>query len=143
MAYRWQCLKKELDLVCTFFCDDSNKEKLVAELSILHLFYLSTVGSVIPSIDLSTTQGMLLKTVCQLFQFLLILPTMNTTSERSFNALHCIRLYLRTTMSKARINYLMILHHQDMCDRQDMKSSANEYMQKIETRTGTFAIFLL
>ena len=94
-ACRGQCLKDELDQVCTVFYDDFNKEDLVAELSTFHELYQSTVGDVVPSVDtiktalltLSATQHLLLKTVCRLFQLLLILPATNATSERLFSAL--------------------------------------------------------
>ena len=47
-------------------------------------------------------------------------------------------------MSQARLNHLMILHyHQDVCDRLDMKSIANEYTTKNEARRNTFATFPL
>ena len=88
-ARRGQCLKEELDQVCTVFYDDFNKEDLVAELSTFHELYQSTVGDVVPSVNsittalviLSTTQRLLLKTVCRLFSLLLILPATNATSE--------------------------------------------------------------
>ena len=69
-ACRGQCLKDELDQVCTGFYDDFNKD-LVAELSTFHELYQSTVGDVVPSVDTIKTA---LKTVCRLFQLLLILP---------------------------------------------------------------------
>ena len=83
-----QSFKEELDVVCNFFYDDFNKEDLVAELLTLHTLYHSVVEEV-PSVNsiktalltMSPTQRMLLNTVCRLFQFLLILPTMNATSE--------------------------------------------------------------
>ena len=101
-----QCIKEELDLVCTFFSDDFNKEDLLAELSTLHKLCPSALGDVTPSVDsiktvlltLSTTQQMLVRAVCWLFQVLLILPA-NATSERSFSALCRIKSYLRSTMS--------------------------------------------
>ena len=86
-ACEGQCLKDELDQVCTFFYGDFNKGELIAELFTLHDLHQSAVGDVTPSVDsikttlltLSPTQRMLLKTVCQLFQLLLILPATNAT----------------------------------------------------------------
>ena len=147
-----QCFNEELDLVCNFFYDDFNREDLAAELLTLHELYHSAVGDEVPSVNtikialstLSTTQLMLLKTVCRLFQLLMILPATNATSERSFSALRRIKSYLRNTMSQARLNHLMILHyHQDVCDKLDLKSIANEYIRKNETRRSTYATFLL
>ena len=82
------------------------------------------------------------ETVCRLFQLLLILPATNTISELSFSALRCMKSYLRSMMSQARLNHLMTLHyHQDVCDRLDMTSIGNEYITKNEDRRNTFATF--
>ena len=87
---------------------------------------------------------MLLGAVVRLFQLLVILPAANATSERSFSALRRIKSYLRSTLSQARLNQLMILHyHQEMTDRLDMKCIANEYILKNESRRSTFATFPL
>ena len=146
-----QCPKDELDQVCTFFYGDFNKGELIAELFTLHDLHRSAVGDVTPSVDsiktalltLSPTQRMLLKTVCWLFQLLLILPATNATSERLFSALRRVKSYLRSTMLQSRLNHLMNLHyHQDMCDRLDMKAIANEYITKNEARRSSmFATF--
>lgn len=109
-ACRGQCLKEELEQVCTVFYDDSNKEGLLAELSTFHELYQSTVGDVVPSVDsiktalltLSATQQLLLKTVCRLFQFLLILPAMNATSEQSFTDLHSMKCQEHDVTSKGK-----------------------------------------
>ena len=145
-----QCFNKELDLVCSFFYDDFNKEDLVAELSTFQKLYCAAVEDEVPSVStiktalltLSTSQRMLLNTVCRLFQLLLILPATNATSERSFSALRRIKTYLRSTMTQARLNHLMILHyHQDITDALDLKLIGNEYIWKNEARRSTFATF--
>lgn len=142
------CFNEELDVVCKFFYNDFNRDDLVSELLTLRKLYQSIVQDEVPSVDsiktalltLSTAQRMLLNTVCKLFQLLLILPATNATSERSFSALRRIKSYLRSTMSQPRLNHLMILHyHQDMCDKLDLKSVANEYISKNEARKRTFA----
>ena len=140
---------EELDAVCNFFYDDFNKQDLVAELSTLHVLYCSAVEDT-PSVNsiktalltMSTAQRMLLQNVCRLFQLLLILPATNATSERSYSALYHIKSYLRSTMTQARLNHLMILHyHQDVTDKLDLKLVGNEYISKNEARISTFATF--
>ena len=139
----------ELHEVCKFFYEDFDKEELKTELSTLHELYQSVVDED-PSIDsikaallsLSTAQRVLLKAVCRLFQLLLILPATNATSERSFSALRRIKSYLRSTMAQARLNHLMVLHyHQDLTDKLDLRSVANEYISKSKSRRSTFATF--
>ena len=139
--------------MCNFFTNDFNKVELAAELLTLRTLYVSeiaadeepSIGSIKTALlALSTMQRKLRGAVVRLFQLLVILPAMNATSERSFSALHRIKSYLRSTMSQARLNHLMILHyHQEMKDRLDMKCIANEYILKNESRRSTFATFPL
>lgn len=145
-----QSIDDELDEVCTFFYDDFNREDLKAELVTLSELYDKTIEKQTPSVNsiktalltLNTTQRTLLKSVCSLFQLLLVLPATNATSERPFSALCRIKPYLRSTMSQARLNHLIILHyHQDICDSINLKSIANEYITKNEARQSTFATF--
>lgn len=142
----------ELNYVCNFFFEDFNKDELVAELSTMHQLFHSKAENEAPSVasiktallSLSVSQRMLLRTVCRAFQLLLILPATNSTSERSFSALRRIKSYLRSTMTQARLNNVMILHyHQDLCDKIDMRIIANEYIVKIEARKNTFSILNL
>ena len=129
-----QSYEEELDVVYKFFYDDFNREELVAELPILYELYQSAVQNATPSAEsiknalltISSSQRMMLSNVCRLFQLLLILPATNATSERSFSALRRIKSYLRSTMTQARLNHLMLLHyHQDITDQLDLR--ANEY----------------
>ena len=141
--------ENELDFICDFFFENFEKDDLAAELSTLHQLYQSKARDEAPTVasikttlsSLSIPQRMLLKTVSKVLQLLLILPATNSTSERSFSALRRIKSYLRSTMSQARLNNLMILHyHQELCDTIDMKVIANEYIIKNDTRKNTFAI---
>ena len=144
------CCEEELDAVCSFFYDDFTKDALVAELCVLHKRYQSVAGQSVPSVDriktvllsLSSSQRVLLSSVCHLFQLLTILPVTIATSEQSFSALHQIKSYLRSTMAQARLSHLMILHyHQETTDALDMRFVANEYIMKTETRKNLFATF--
>ena len=152
-ACKGQNYAEELDFVCNFFTNDFNKVELAAELLTLRTLYVSeiaadeepSVGSIKTALlALSTMQQKLLGAVVRLFQLLDILPATNATSERSFSALRRIKSYLRSTMTQARLNHLMILHyHQVKADRLDMKCIANEYILKNESRRSTFATFPL
>ena len=137
-----QSFNEDLDVVCDFFYDDFSKE-LSAQLLTLRELHKSVVEDEIPSVNsigkallsFSSTQRLLLNSVCQLFNLLLVLPATNATSECSFSALRQIKSYLRSTMTQARLNHLMILHyHQDMTDKLNLESIANEYILKSETR---------
>ena len=147
-----QSYEEELDVVNKLFYDDFNREELVAELPILYELYQSAVQNATPSVEsvknalltISSSQRMMLSNVCRLFQLLLILPATNATSERSFSALCHIKSYLRSTMTQARLNHLMLLHyHQDITDQLDLRLVANEYITKNETRKTIFTTFKL
>ena len=137
-------------MACNFFYNDFTTEDLEAELSTLHNLYRSVSGEEVPSVDsiktallsLSTHQRTLLSSVCHLFQLLMILPATNATSERSFSALRRIKSYMRSTMTQARLNHLMVLHYnQDMTDNLDLKYIANEYITKNELEEALFPLF--
>ena len=81
--------------------------------------------------------------VCKVFQLLVIMPATNCTSERSFSALRRIKSYLRSSMSQARMNHLMILHyHQTFTDTLDMKQIANEFISARDARETVFAKYI-
>lgn len=135
-----------------FFYGDFDKAELEAELLTLQQLYQSAIGSEAPIVDsikkalltLSNTQRMLIKAVCRLFQLLIVLLATNATSERSFSALSRVRSCLRSTMTQARLNHLMILHyHQYLCDKLDLNSVTNEYTSRNDSRQSihVFATF--
>ena len=55
---------------------------------------------------------------------ILIMPAMNATSKQSFSSLHCINIYLRSTMTQNRLNNLLLLYvHEEYTDFLDLKSN--------------------
>ena len=59
---------------------------------------------------MSTASRCMFSEVETVVNLLLAMPATNATSERSFSALRCIKIYLRTTMVQKRLNHLMVLH---------------------------------
>ena len=50
-----------------------------------------------------------------LTKLILVMPAINSTSERSFSAMCRVKSYLQSTMNQERLNSLMILHvHKDL-----------------------------
>ena len=93
-------------------------------------------------LNLSTTQRLILKTVCRLFQ--LLLQSCQLQMPRSFSALRRIKSYLMSKMTQARLNLLMILHYyQEMTDSLDLKSVGNEYISKGEARKSICYVLVL
>ena len=140
----------ELTSFCNFY-EDFSKDDLEAELKVLKtLFIEKTETGEKPSISLlknilqslSSAQRTLISTVCQVFQLLMVMPATNSTSERSFSALKRIKTYLRSTMTQARLNHLMVLHyHQEFTDTLDLKLIGNDFILAKDTRQSVFAKF--
>ena len=131
--------ESELSFVCNFYGQDLNKADLESQLKVLRTLYdEKTESGDHPSIrslkevlqSLSPAQRGIVSMVCKAFQLLLVIPATNSTPERSFSALRRIKSYLRSTMTQARLNHLMVLHyHQDLTDELDMKQVANDFYQ--------------
>lgn len=59
----------------------------------------------------------------------------NAASKHSFSTLRRVKSYLRSAMTQSRLNHLMILHyHQDLRDKLDLNSVANEYISKNDSK---------
>ena len=80
-------------------------------------------------LTLSPGQLSLISQVKCLMQLILVMPATNVSSERSFSILRRVKTYLRTTMTKERLNYLMIIHvHKERTDALDLKTLLNEFV---------------
>ena len=67
------------------------------------------------------------------------MPATNATSERSFSALHRVKTYLRTTMTPARLNHLMVLHvHRVETDALHIHAIARDFVSGHENRVTLF-----
>ena len=144
----------DLEVVCDFYRDDFDQELLRTQLQTLGVHYQqvrSRSGETsttnlsifdIKSILLSLSPGQLplLSQVKRLAQLILVMPTTNASSERSFSALRRVKNYLRTTMTQERLNYLMLLHvHEEKTDALDIKLLLNEFVECSEHRSNIFA----
>ena len=55
--------------------------------------------------------------VVTFLKLIMVLPSTNAVSERSFSALKRMKTYLRSTMKPDRLNHLLLLHvHKDRTD---------------------------
>ena len=140
--------QNELDAVCTFYKGDLEQRELSAQLEVFKTLYKEKAGEK-PSVaclrkilcSLSPPQRTLIDVVCRAFQLLLIMPATNATSERSFSALRRIKSYLRSTMTQARLNHLMVLnYHQGLTNSLDMKKVANDFISAKPARKNVFAM---
>ena len=108
----------ELEFVFKFYSEDLHKYRLTVQL--YRHFHneklkdtkltvsLSVIVDFLKTLSLSARE--MFSEIVTLVKILLVIPATNASSERTFSALRRIKTYLRTTMTQARLNHLMILH---------------------------------
>ena len=75
-------------------------------------------------------------------RLILVVPSTNASSERSFSTMKRLKTYLRSTMGQSRLNHLMVLNiYKEILDSMDMISIANEFVQANELRLHIFGKF--
>ena len=143
----------ELDYVTEFYGSDLDKNELSTQLKILasnirdevHLPSSETIT--LPEIlsfirKLSNGQRAFFKQVCWIVRLILVVPSTNASSERSFSTMKRLKTYLRSTMGQSRLNHLMVLNiYKEILDSMDMISIANEFVQANEHRLHIFGKF--
>ena len=84
-----------------------------------------------------------LSQVCILLKLILVVPATNAVSERSASALRRVKTYLRSTMSQARLNHLLLLHcHKDRTDNIHLINCLQEFVEAKERRSDVFGKFM-
>ena len=130
---------EEFQVVTALYSSDLNPQLLRTQLQLLKV-HLSKIGrekvtilTLKESILSFGESCSLLSEVVKVLSFLLVMPITNATSERSFSAL-TIKTYLKTTMHRAHLNHLMLLHvHKDIKDRLDLIECANDFLAGSDT----------
>ena len=62
---------------------------------------------------------------------IVVISASNAVSKRSFSAMHRVKTYLRSVMSRERLNSLIVLHiHKDLTQDLDLKDIGNEFCAK-------------
>lgn len=141
--------EEELSFITSFYGNDIDPSQLK-----LHLQILATnfPKESIPSltvfdikdyiVSLSLAERALMSQVCTILELILVLPSTNAVSERSFSALRRVKTYLRSTMGQERLNHLLMLHvHKEYTDELDFIAVANEFVSHSEHRLSTFGKF--
>ena len=96
---------------------------------------ISLAGIVNHFTKMSKSQLSLLSEVVKLVRLILVMPATNAVSERTFSALRRVKTYLRTTMTQARLNHLILLyvHHVEI-DKIDLVQVANDFISTSDHR---------
>ena len=135
----------ELKEVVKQYKNDFDELELTTQLQIFgdNFESLVTVKEAIGFLkSLSAGQKMFFKQVCQLAKLIIVMPSTNAASERSFSAMKRVKSYLRNTMGQARLNHLMILNmYKDIFMSLDLNSTAREFVAGNEHRSSVFGKF--
>ena len=141
----------ELSEALSFLESDIDKNDLTSQLLILQTKFAAerqaskkiTLIEILTFLrSLSEGQRAFFSQVCIIARLLLVLPSTNAVSERSFSAMRRLKTYLRSTMGQARLNHLMLLSiHKNLLDGLDLRMIANEFVRGSEHRQYVFGDF--
>ena len=141
----------ELSEVTAFFVNDIDEGELQSQLLIFTTKFATECqsGKKITLVEilsflrsLSEGQRAFFSQVCTIARLLLVLPSTNAVSERSFSSMRRLKSYLRSTMGQARLNHLMLLSlYKDLLDGLDLKVIATEFVRESEHRQRVFGDF--
>ena len=139
--------KAELSNVVEFYGSEFDCPLLETQLTVLSYNYAENASDSIMDIvnhlkNMSPAQKSLLSQVFQLVKLILVMPATNAVSERTLSALHRVKTYLRSTMSQARLNHLMLLCSSCRnCMTLDLIQVANEFVSDSDHRNSIFGTF--
>ena len=135
--------------VTTFYGDDFDVELLRVQLKTVP----SIIGTVAETFEtfqdvrkavqkLRKPMKMLINEFVKVLKLIIVMPATNAVSERSFSAMRRLFTYLRTNMSKNRLNNLMALHiHKERLDNLSLLDVANDFVHGSDHRQMLFGKF--
>ena len=135
---------EELRFVLSFYGSDFDPHLLQTHLDIFSRpFQVEgdvTVSDIVTFFQKCTSgQLELISEVMKLVILLLVMPTTNAASERSFSAMRLIKTYLRSTMYQQHLNHLMLMHiHKDQTDALNLVDVANDFIAGSNHRKDVF-----
>ena len=140
-----EACEEDIEEVAAFYDADIDKARLRVQLLTLTTNLKDadvTLQDVVAYFkDLSPPQRQIYSEVLTALNLILVNPSTNAISERSFSAVRHIKTYLRSTMSQVRVNNLMVLHiHKEKTDNLSMVDVANKFVNS-EHRMSCFGKF--
>ena len=136
--------------VADFYRDDFDSSQLQLHLDILRTTFPGQLKSPALSFrdvrkyvqSLSEAERSLISEAVTLLKLILVLPSTNAVSERSFSAMRRLKTYLRTTMKQERLNHLLLLHvHKEHTDSLSCVEVATSFVGDSEHRLSVFGHF--
>ena len=125
---------EDLKEVTQFYCEDLEVSMLHVQLQTLATYFKDESEVALQDIityfkELSPSECHIYSEVLTILNLILVNPSTNSISERSFSAMRRIKTYLRSTMGQQRLNNIMVLHiHKDKTDKLSMIDIANKFV---------------
>ena len=147
---RGESTQEMYDFVCKFYNSDFDCQRLQLHLETLQATFPEGLKSATLCINdlkcfilsLSENERAVVGEVVTLLKLILVLPSTNAVSERSFSAMRRLKTYLRTTMAQERLNHLLLLHiHKDRTDMLSCLEVARTFVGDSEHRLSVFGRF--
>ena len=147
---RGESTQEMYDFVCKFYNSDFDCQRLQVHLEMLQATFPEGLKSVTLCtndlkcfiLSLSENERAVIEEVVTLLKLILVLPSTNAVSERSFSAMRRLKTYLRTTMTQERLNHLLLLHiHKDRTDTLSCVEVAKTFVGDSEHRLSVFGRF--
>lgn len=145
-AAQGENFSQEFESVTSFYGDDFSPSTLSVQLETLatqfHGKSSTTLQDVVAYMKtFSTAELAIYSEVITLLKLILVNPSTNAVSERTFSAMRRIKTYLRSTMSQSRLNATMILHvHKEHTSELSLVNIANSFVNS-EHRMRLFGTF--
>ena len=146
-AIRNESFEQGINFVTNFYGADFNKANLRTQLEMLKVNLapgVSGIKVVIKYIrNLTQVRKDLLSDICTVIMLILVMPTRNVASERSFSALRRVKIYRPATTAQERLKHLKVLHvHKDLTDKLNLNDTGNEFVGQSKHRLALFGCFL-
>ena len=136
-----ECFTTEFEKSTNFYADDSKPNALETQLKMLPFTLplgaskTETFRDILKQVKgLSKGQKLLIGEVVKLLKLVIVMPAINTVSERSFRAMRRLYTYLRTNMSEQT-------EHKEETDSLKLVNVANEFVFGSEHRLKQFGKF--
>lgn len=108
--------RDEISSVCNFYGEDFDESLLELQLETLHATIPEELKLLTSSFQdmkylksMSVAEKSHISEVITHLKLILVLPSTNAASERSFSAMRRLKTYLRATMNQQRMNNLLVL----------------------------------
>ena len=103
---------------------------------------VTSVNTICELMNISSFGKTMFSEVNKLLHLYLTIPMTSSTAERSFSALRRIKDYLRSTMTQACLNHLMVMHvHKDRTDNLNIVDIAKAFVSLNDRRSTFFGHF--